>query len=384
MTCEPPGTRKRQGGCKERDEAMGRRSSGNGGGASLDSLLDTMTNVVGILVILLAVTQLGVGDAVKRISEKLPDISEEELAEAERRMAEIERRFRDLQAQLESVQADPVLASNADVDPQQVEKLRQSVEQLRQKRVNIEKLRNDVQQMRKLAKDLERQTEQDLAELQRLKAILENTPEPDAPPPPKVVFLPNPRKAPEKAQPVLFMCRGGRILPIDQQGLQELIQKQIAIVQGKDKPGTVNCKRLVDHFASRNIGDRWFRLRAVVNNGVPQFELEPRDNAGDTLERLRRSTSAFRTLLRKIDPSRQYIRFLVWSDSFDVYLEARRLASERNVLAGWVPFDTNAKWRLNAGVRVTCSDQPPPPPPPPSQKPKPLVPPRPVPVDEVD
>ena len=36
-------------------------------GGSLDSLLDTMTNVVGILVILLTVTQLGVSDAVKRI-----------------------------------------------------------------------------------------------------------------------------------------------------------------------------------------------------------------------------------------------------------------------------------------------------------------------------
>ena len=39
------------------------RRAKKSGGASLDSLLDTMTNVVGILVILLTVTQLGVGDA---------------------------------------------------------------------------------------------------------------------------------------------------------------------------------------------------------------------------------------------------------------------------------------------------------------------------------
>ena len=38
-------------------------------GASLDSLLDTLTNVVGILVILLSVTQLGVGEAVQKIAE---------------------------------------------------------------------------------------------------------------------------------------------------------------------------------------------------------------------------------------------------------------------------------------------------------------------------
>jgi len=36
---------------------------------NLDSLLDTMTNVVGILVIVMIVTQLGVRDAVKRIGD---------------------------------------------------------------------------------------------------------------------------------------------------------------------------------------------------------------------------------------------------------------------------------------------------------------------------
>ena len=38
---------------------------------NMDSLLDTLMNVVGILIIVLVVTQLGVGDAVKRIGETL-------------------------------------------------------------------------------------------------------------------------------------------------------------------------------------------------------------------------------------------------------------------------------------------------------------------------
>ena len=37
------------------------------GSQSLDSLLDTMANVVGILIVLLAVTQMTVGDAMDRI-----------------------------------------------------------------------------------------------------------------------------------------------------------------------------------------------------------------------------------------------------------------------------------------------------------------------------
>ncbi|MDH4017798.1 MAG: hypothetical protein OEV20_10710, partial [Actinomycetota bacterium] len=37
---------------------------------SIDSLLDTMANVVGILVVLVAVTQLSLGDAIERIRER--------------------------------------------------------------------------------------------------------------------------------------------------------------------------------------------------------------------------------------------------------------------------------------------------------------------------
>ena len=48
---------------------------------NLDSLLDTMANVVGILVVLMAVTQMTVNDAMKRIrvweSEEALDLREE-------------------------------------------------------------------------------------------------------------------------------------------------------------------------------------------------------------------------------------------------------------------------------------------------------------------
>jgi hypothetical protein len=70
---------------RRRDESIG----------SLDSLLDTMTNVVGILVILLVVTQLGVTSAVKRIRSSLPEVSEQQYdemrRETEQALAEVTR-----------------------------------------------------------------------------------------------------------------------------------------------------------------------------------------------------------------------------------------------------------------------------------------------------
>ena len=62
---------------------------------NLDSLLDTMTGVVGILLIILIVLQLDVGDAVERIvrrtiteTQLLPDVSPQEF---ERLRLELER-----------------------------------------------------------------------------------------------------------------------------------------------------------------------------------------------------------------------------------------------------------------------------------------------------
>ena len=74
-------------------------------GASLDSLLDTMTNVVGILVILLTVTQLGVGDAVKRIADS-DSVKPEVLESAKVNLAERLKLWNDLVRRLKALLVD--------------------------------------------------------------------------------------------------------------------------------------------------------------------------------------------------------------------------------------------------------------------------------------
>ena len=46
---------------------------------NLDALMDTLTNVVGILIILLIMVQVGVGQSLKKIISELPQVSEEQL-----------------------------------------------------------------------------------------------------------------------------------------------------------------------------------------------------------------------------------------------------------------------------------------------------------------
>lgn len=48
---------------------------------SMDSLMDAMTNVVGILLLILIISSLSISDAVRKVVENMPEISEEQLAE---------------------------------------------------------------------------------------------------------------------------------------------------------------------------------------------------------------------------------------------------------------------------------------------------------------
>ena len=54
---------------------MARRRKNSGAMGSLDSLLDTMTNVVGVLIVVLIVTQVNVSSAAKRIRANLPEVT---------------------------------------------------------------------------------------------------------------------------------------------------------------------------------------------------------------------------------------------------------------------------------------------------------------------
>ena len=46
---------------------------------SMDSLMDALTNVVGILLLIIIISSLGISAAVKKVVENLPEVTKEEL-----------------------------------------------------------------------------------------------------------------------------------------------------------------------------------------------------------------------------------------------------------------------------------------------------------------
>ncbi len=343
---------------------MGRRRSKSEG--SLDSLLDTMTNVVGILVIVLAVTQLSVGEAVKRIVasaaglEEPPEVPEsidpEELERRRQQMAQADQRLQELQRDLLDVEP---MANQADQELAQLDRrilqAQSDLEQMDEAMVDPEALKKLLEQRKKKVEELEAKILAANDDIARIKALLEEKPEEGPSEGPAIVTLPDPRPAPEDAKAVHIVCRGGRLLPCDLDSLRRGTNRAAEALLAT--PAVKTCEDLVEVFNRRNIGDRFFRCQLRLTSSRLQLILEPRPNVGEPLEQVQRRASNFARLVRTMNPKAQYLRFMVWSDSFDVYLAAREQTDEIGMPAGWQPFSENANWVMNLSSSVKCQTE---------------------------
>jgi hypothetical protein len=377
---------------------MRRRSKGTGG--SLDSLLDTMTNVVGILVIMLVVTQLGVSEAVKEIGKENP-VDPEILAEARRRAeharaeherlekvlalyrtddpAEFRQELGRLQKKIEATESDlkhetEVNQREAMIAAQSLKKLREAYEK------KVEELRKKEEQLRATLNEL-------LDQLASLKALLADTPQPVAAKA-RTVVLPNPRAAPEGAQPLYFLCRGERLTFVNVREAQRRVQlfSNAMVTRGRlnrDPKKGIDCAKIAESLKRARMVEGDFYLRLASPTRYPYIVFERKPNHGESVAEIQQSSSEFQQGLRRVDPDRFYLRFVVWPDGYDTYLVARRIATEQGLLAGWQPTGMSGEYRVRLEGKLRCGPPPPPKPkPPPGQPPPKPVPPRPK--DDID
>jgi hypothetical protein len=370
-------------------------------GGSLDSLLDTMTNVVGILVILLVVTQLGVRGAVERISVS-DAVDPEALAQMQRKADEAERLRSELEQRLAAYQnRNPRLLpaqlqrtlrqiSNVQADLDGVLQTRRLAEA--KAREGLEEIQQQLEEQRKKEAELKKQIASALDEVAKLEARLEKTPAREAPAA-KIVHLPNPRAAPEGAQPVTFYCRRGRIalldLPASQHRAVKWTQFNIARRRLGDPAKGVECGKLFSDFNREEFRDKNFLLKLEARGRYPYIVFVERENFGESTDEMLAAGSDYGKQIATIDPRRFYVRYLVWSDSFETYIAARRLATEEGLLAGWELQTRPDEYRVRLESNLRCGPPPPPkpkPPPKPGEKPppKPPQPPRKFPDDVID
>ena len=300
-----------------------------------------MTNVVGILLILLTVTQLGMSDAVKRIS-TTATVKPEQIDEALRRFHELKRLDEALSGQGDEDAAEKLLRlkkalederANVDVLQEQQEARRQEAE--------LELLALQ-KQMQQLLDKQEQEADELLAnrakmaeELASLKARLADTPV-QAALPAKVITLPNPRPAAEGTEPSTFLCREGQIMYVDAENIQDLAQKKTYFIidrkkLARDPAVGIDGKLLAEEFNGDPPKDRnWpFDLKMTIAGRVPKLVLQRREGAAETTEQLKRSGSRYQRQISRIDRNKYYLRFLVWPDSFETYLSSSKFEESR-------------------------------------------------------
>ncbi|MCA9268398.1 MAG: hypothetical protein KDA41_07995 [Planctomycetales bacterium] len=372
---------------------------------SLDSLLDTMTNVVGILVILLVVTQLGVREAVDRISEG-EQVDPAELAAAEAKAAAARERRESLAVELASLTQRPTASSAEDLAKLQ-EKIRQQTATLNDIREVLDdelaKRSAEVAAQNAVTRDKQKELEDQIAALEmkykdqaeliaKLKAQLAATPR-TAPLAAKVVHLPDPRPAPEGALPLTFYCRGGKVyfvnIALHQNRAVKWTDAEVARRRlDRDPKAGIDCGPLFASFNRQNFRDRDVEIQLETRGRVPYLIFKRRDTGGETLDEIADRQSYFRRGVDEVDPSKFYFQFLVWNDSFELYLEARRIAEARGLLAGWQAMTSADEYSARLESKLRCGPPPPPPPPNPNPPPKPAPgpqpPPREVPLDVID
>jgi len=371
---------------------MGRRRKSNDSALNLDSLLDTLTNVIGFLLILLALMKISVGDAVERIREANPEafgVSESDIVRVEKRQATLAEALAELEekrkAFAEEVKLLEVARGGTGQEDEGVAKVTG-----RQAEATLARLKGQKQA-------LDREEIITESEIKRLKDRLAKLPTLQQLPG-KKIRLPDPRPAPEGMGAQWVFCKNGRVAGVNHGEIQKEVREkmnnrrvkpQIAFsMGGKDENGKEK-DAVFDQDKSRNYFDRnplltrdlSVKLKTFDTRTTANMLLDLRARGGETAEKLKEEDSRFRQLLKDAKANNRYLRFMVYPDSFEAYLEARSLAMEMDVLAGWQIL-TRDEWETGLGnsVQFRRKKEPPPPSPrpattntqprPPAPKPK--------------
>ncbi len=188
---------------------MARRRRSEEGG-SMDSLLDALTNVVGILLLILITTSLGISNAVQKIVENLPDVTQEDVDQQRQRLQDKIDDLKTLQLTLDQQKNNEITEDEASQIVMQIDQIEEENSTLTDKLRDIEELRKKIEEQEGAKKVNEEEINVASTELANLRALLAQTPDREVKPP-KEVRMPNPRLAPAEAVPMFIVCKYGKL-----------------------------------------------------------------------------------------------------------------------------------------------------------------------------
>lgn len=365
---------------------MARRSGHSEEELPFVALMDTMTNVVGVLIIVLVMVGIGLARSVNKILSDLPPVTVEEHAKLKKEVEETTPKHDPTKVDEENVKIEAQLKKvNEDLQTMDTTRDKQQI-----KLVDTDAIAKQIEAKKKERDQRKGEVEKMLTDIDKLKQRLDTAPV-YTPPPAVVVKLPNPRPMPDQAAIQHFLVYGSRVLFLNDEQLSDLAEAELKraepttalsreTVKGpdgkpamvKDKAGRLSPqrkivfdpKKLTDYFGRTHIGNRDVKVDLALspNSGRIPIKLTPMPNAGETLDQARNLVSVFQTQLKKYktDP-KAVVWFHVYKDSIPTYLAAREIADQMGVPVGWDIYG-NPWFQRVMPVEYSVPFTPPPPP----------------------
>ncbi len=309
---------------------------------SLDSLLDTITTVVGILIILLIVVQLGADTAVKRIVEEKKEENSKELIELAIKQFEDQKNI--LMEEKKRLQLKQ--ASQNKSQQQLIQEISELEKEVAEKRKKLPPLPPKLQNLKKEKSKLTNDQKAIEVKVKKIKGLLFNAPKSGTQSLSKDVSLPEPKPAIPGSKPFRFLCREGRIFPLDDVSLQNQINSMVAqsgLKINKDKE--YDGAKFLKLINGKKPGNSFFMVKAKSDpDKVIRFVIDRKSNSGEDEASLIKPNSTYLKALSVLNPTKHYLLFEVFPDSFGVYLAARDLANQRKLPAGWKPANRPNDW----------------------------------------
>lgn len=325
--------------------------------------MDTMTNVVGVLIIVLVLIGISLARSVNKVLSDLPPVTPEKHAELKKIVQDSTPKNDPKQVAEDTAK----LQAEAKKADDQLKTMDLTKDKQPVKIVDIDDLKKQLAERQKQRDAKKAEMDKLLAEAEKLKAQLDKTPV-VAPPtvgPATVVKLPNPRPMPANADIMHFLIVGGRITFINDDEIEKIVEQEMrnnetALVLSretlkgpdgkqlmvKDKLGrvspqrkiTYDAKKLAEHFNKARLNTRGYKVEVVPAATSPRIPIRitPTSDGGETVEQAKKLLSNFQGLLKQFKANpKAVVWFHVFKDSIQTYLEARELIDQAGVPAGW-------------------------------------------------
>jgi hypothetical protein len=351
---------------------MAKRRHGNEAELPFVALMDTMTNVVGVLTIVLVMAGISIAHAVKKILTDLPPATVAQVAEVLSSLAQIKAK---MAANEQKTAALASLPNKGDIEAELI-RLEAQVKEKDIKLFDLPVLGKELSAKSEERSKKEAELTALIAERDRLKALLDTTPEPKAPES-TIVRIPNSRDLPKDANIYYCYVRADQVYFVDPIAAKEmvmaefkreernLIKQRIKVPKSKDHI-IYDQEKVVNMFAAKPMEVRGQKISVPFNKpsiGLAMWIDLPKGNGDASLADMKNLKGRFHTLAYKLSSFPKIVlMFEVNPDGFATYLKAREIIDHYRIPCGWEINGCTTNW-TQLEFEVNSLEAPPPPPP---------------------